>query len=157
MLYCSTLCVLIPALAGFQRDSLVGKYECVTLNETRKPPRARSFGSLLRRFWSNLGIQIVRYIPCRAQITRGVSWNSIFRVLVLADVALGRRLKWAELRDFNFQTPQNTALEKYCKRSSVGLVPAGHSSTDVKYRNYSPAAGKNQVISLFFFSNSVWH
>ena len=44
-----------------------------------------------------------------------------------SDVALGRKQnelnQWVSFRDFNIQTRQNSALEKYCKRSSVGLVP----------------------------------
>ena len=40
---------------------------------------------------------------------------------IVSDVALGRRQnepesEWTLRRNFNFQTPQNSALKKYCKR-----------------------------------------
>ena len=75
--------MFVPALAGFQRESRVGKYECVTLNVTRKWPHARSFRSFLRVFWSYLRIGIVQVIGCHKQTSRGVSWNSLSGLLEL--------------------------------------------------------------------------
>ena len=63
---------LIPALAGFQRESRVGKYERVTLNvtrtfNTRKSQRLRSFRSFLKTFEEILTTETVRYLPCTHQ------------------------------------------------------------------------------------------